>query len=166
MAYNFSHFSSTCQKLCKFMKIWQSSDRKNFAQIFLRHGVYTGLVYGFKRSCLPLCCCLCFCLSVWLPVYMPLSGFSLIARSLSLSLLIHRPQYLYANVNVNLWNFQEPHKTSAVKLIRRLVLYQIKSVRAGLFGRESDEQVRIRAEVKVEDTRRCYGGKVWVWLMG
>ena len=33
-------FSSTCQKLLKFTKIWQNSDRNNFAQFFLRHGVY------------------------------------------------------------------------------------------------------------------------------
>jgi len=33
-------FSSTCKKLLKLMEILQSSDRNNFAQFFLRHGVY------------------------------------------------------------------------------------------------------------------------------
>ena len=32
-------FSSTCKKLLKLIEIWQSSDRNNFAQFFLRHFV-------------------------------------------------------------------------------------------------------------------------------
>src|SRR6218665_2167298 len=49
MAYNFSHFSSTCQKLLKLMEICQSSDRNNCAQFFLRHGVY--IVYNVLSDC-------------------------------------------------------------------------------------------------------------------
>src|SRR6218665_2620855 len=36
--------SSTYQKLLKLIEIWQSSDRNNFAQFFLRHRVYAPAV--------------------------------------------------------------------------------------------------------------------------
>jgi len=50
--YNFNHFLIYLPKLLKLMEIWQSSDRNNFAQFFLRHGVdaslYNMLLFWFN----------------------------------------------------------------------------------------------------------------------
>jgi len=39
------------------MEIRQSSDRNNFAQFFLRHGVYVGIYV--RLLCVCMCVCLC-----------------------------------------------------------------------------------------------------------
>ena len=48
---------SFCQKLSKLVEIWRSSDKNNFAQIFLRHGVVTTVITSKVTShhCDPQC---------------------------------------------------------------------------------------------------------------
>ena len=67
--------SSTCQKLLKLMEIWQSSDRNNFAQFFLRHGIYIIYMYNIifhsvtvwlLTLSIPLFVCVC-----WLEIRSP-----------------------------------------------------------------------------------------------
>jgi len=51
ITYNLSHFVVYLPKIIKLMEIWRSSDRNNFAQIFLRHGVHNQRLFNSQALC-------------------------------------------------------------------------------------------------------------------
>jgi len=60
----------TYQKLLKLMEFWQSSDRNNFAQFFLRHRVLQTLVLCLR------CwgCCIIYLLMMFRPIFTQTHG--------------------------------------------------------------------------------------------
>jgi len=67
-------FLSTYQKLLKLIEISRSSDRNNFAQFFLRHGVDIDTIlynrYECMYACTYICLNVCTCMYLFVCVYL------------------------------------------------------------------------------------------------